>query len=89
MDKKNKPARRRDIVWREVDGETVIISPDNRVMHTLNDVGSRIWGLIDGDTDVNDISAVLCREFEGNREDIERDVHDYLGNLRQLNLLEE
>ncbi|NOZ69347.1 MAG: pyrroloquinoline quinone biosynthesis peptide chaperone PqqD [Deferribacteres bacterium] len=89
MDRQNKPVRRNDLVWREVDGEIVIISPDNRSMHTLNDVGSRIWTLIDGDTDVDAIAAILGSEFNGDHEDIKRDVHEYLSSLRQLNLLEE
>lgn len=89
MDNENKPVRRSDLVWREIDGEVVIISPDNKAIHTLNNVGSRIWTLINGDSDVNTITAILCREFDSKEEDIKKDIYEYLNNLKQLNLLEE
>lgn len=89
MDNENKPVRRSDLVWREIDGEVVIISPDNKAIHTLNDAGSRIWTLINGDSDVNTITAILCREFDEKEEDIKKDIYEYLNNLKQLNLLEE
>ena len=88
MDNENKPVRRSDLVWREIDGEVVIISPDNKAMQVLNNVGSRIWTLLDGEHDVAAIAAILSKEYERQAEDIKKDAIEYLSNLKQLNLLE-
>jgi hypothetical protein len=89
IDERDKPVIRKDLVWREVDGEVVIISPDNKSMHTLNDVGSRIWTFLDGENNLADILAVLSAEYEGTGDAAKKDLVEYLENLRQLNLLEE
>jgi hypothetical protein len=85
----NKLLRRRDLVWREVDGETVIISPDNKHLQVLDDVGSRIWALLDGEHDVSGIAATICSEYEGPKDSIEKDIVEYLEHLKRLNLVEE
>ena len=36
------------LAWREIENETVIISPAESVMHELNDTGSLLWRSIDG-----------------------------------------
>jgi hypothetical protein len=83
-----KPLRRHDLVWREVDGEVVIISPDAKSMHVLNEIGTRIWSLLDGEHDAAAIAAILSREFDEQEETIRRDALEYLSDLRRLNLLE-
>jgi len=36
------------LAWREIDDETVIISPHDSVMHELNDTGRLPWKNVDG-----------------------------------------
>jgi hypothetical protein len=89
IDERAKPLIRRDLVWRKVDGEVVVISPDNKSLHILNDVGSRIWTLLDGENDLADILAVLSAEYQGTGDAAKKDLVEYLENLRLLKLLEE
>ncbi len=56
----SKPVRNRSLVWRELDGETAIISSDNHALHTLNGVGSRIWSFLDG---THDVAAIVSTTF--------------------------
>jgi hypothetical protein len=51
------------LAWREIDGETVIISPGNSVMHELNDTGSFIWKQLDGQRSAAEIAALLRAEY--------------------------
>lgn len=88
MENKRNPIRKQDLVWREVDGEVVILTSDNKLMHVLNDVGSRIWTLLDGEHSKEDILSMVSTEYEG-AGDVKKDVSEYLNELRQLNLLEE
>ncbi len=88
MDINCKPLKRRDLVWREVDGETVILSPDNRKLQVFNDVGSRIWALLDGKHDVSAIAAVISREYGEQKDKVEQDTLEHLENLKRLDLVE-
>lgn len=88
MSSNNKLTRRNDLVWREIDGEVVILSPDNKSMHTFNDIGSRIWILIDGEHDLNDITDIISVEYGEKKEIVRKDLITYIEDLKQLNLLE-
>lgn len=52
------------LAWREIDGETVIISPDESVMHELNDTGSFVWRHADGRRSAAQIAGLLAAEYE-------------------------
>lgn len=52
------------LAWREIDDETVIISPSESVMHELNDTGSFIWDQIDGHRTTADLAAMVAARYE-------------------------
>jgi Coenzyme PQQ synthesis protein D (PqqD) len=52
------------LAWREIDDETVIISPTENVMHELNDTGSFLWKNIDGRRTASELAALLAAEYE-------------------------
>ena len=63
METKTIPVRRKDFIWREVDGETVIISSDNKLMHVLNETATMIWLLLDGNHDQDSIAEIVAIIF--------------------------
>ena len=52
------------LAWREIDDETVIISPNESLMHELNDTGSFLWKSIDGSRTTADLAALLVEIYE-------------------------
>jgi hypothetical protein len=52
------------LAWREIDEETVIISPAESVMHELNDTGSFIWKNIDGRRSAQEIATLMAANYE-------------------------
>jgi len=52
------------LAWREIDGETVIISPNDSVMHELNDTGSFLWKNIDGEKSAAELAELLVENYE-------------------------
>jgi len=52
------------VVGRIVDGEAVLILPEQGKVKVLNQVGGRIWELVDGTRTVAEIAAIICQEFE-------------------------
>ena len=52
------------LAWREIDDETIIISPKDSVMHELNDTGSFLWKNIDGRKSAAELAELLVENYE-------------------------
>lgn len=80
--------RQKDVAWRMIDGEAVIITPSDSTMHTLNDVGTRIWELMTGTRTLREVAGVLCAEFEVDLERAEKDTLWFAECLAKKGLIE-
>jgi hypothetical protein len=89
METKTSLIRRKDVIWREVDGEVVIISSDSKRMHVLNETASMIWLLLDGIHDQDSIGVAVAAEFGESVETVKKDMDDCIDQFRALALLEE
>jgi hypothetical protein len=89
METKTALVRKKDFIWREVDGETVVISSDNKLMHVLNETGSMIWSLLDENNDRDSIVQIVAAAFGGNEEAVRNDLDEFIETLKSLNLLED
>jgi len=58
--------RNEGYVWREIDGEAILMSPYGDQIHALNDVGTFIWKLMNGYNSIGDITSVM-RGIRGNK----------------------
>jgi hypothetical protein len=73
--------------WRLIAGEAVILSLDTKVLRGLNDVGSRVWDLIDGRRTVSDIVDVIVEEFDVPRAQAAEDVEAFARQLLDKGLV--
>ena len=72
---------------RNVNGEALIVLTQRRQLHRLNAVGTRVWECCD-ERRVSDIVELIVNEFEVQLEAAQRDVCEFLDNLRQLGAVE-
>jgi hypothetical protein len=72
---------------RLVDGEAVIILPEEGVVRMLNQVGSRIWDLADGTRPVRDIAETIYGEFDVEREQARKEVVEFIQEMVEGELL--
>ncbi len=68
--------------------ESVILNLKNDNYYSLNQVGTRIWHLIQEPTSVEGITAVLQEEYDVEREECQRCVLSLLEELNQHGLIE-
>jgi hypothetical protein len=73
--------------WRLIAGEAVILSLDTKVLRGLNDVGSRVWDLIDGQRTVEDIIDVIVEEFDVSRDQAVADLDAFTRELLDKGLV--
>ena len=76
-----------DVVARVIEGEIIIvplvagIGDADDELFTLNETGKAVWDRLDGVKTAADVAAELAQEYDGDAEEIERDVLGLLGEL--------
>ena len=77
---------------RTVEGQAVIALSDRAVIHIINDVGTRVWNLIDGKRSVEEIAADVRRQlvesgYEGIPADVEADIQDFFQDVHAKGMI--
>jgi coenzyme PQQ biosynthesis protein PqqD len=85
----SRPTRRADVLTQETSDALVLLDPQGGAYFSLNDVGSRVWGLCDGTRSVADLVSVLADEFDAPTEAIRDDVLELLEELASEGLVTE
>ena len=75
------------VAARIIDGEAVIVLPESGQVNVLNEVGSRIWELIDGTRSVGEITEIIVAEYDVTAEQAERDVEEFIQELVENKML--
>jgi len=76
-----------DLVSADLDGEAVILNLKSGIYYGLDDVGARVWSLIQKPSSVSDIRDVILEEYEVEPDRCERDVLSLLQALAVQGLL--
>jgi hypothetical protein len=76
-----------DVLSQEVRGDTVLLDLGAEQYYALNEVGSRIWSLIDQRTTVTDICNQLGDRYATERARLEQDVLELLNELLDAGLI--
>jgi hypothetical protein len=79
----------KDVLFQEVSGETVLLDLASESYFGLDEVGTRIWTLLNEDKTAVEMVDVLLEEYEVERETLEGDVRDLLTALIEAGLLEQ
>jgi hypothetical protein len=79
-------------VYREIAGEAILVPIYGRVhdmasVYTFDEVGARIWSLLDGSRTVRGVCEALLEEFEATPEQVEADILDFVQSLVSLGAL--
>jgi len=81
------PKRSESTAFRIINDEAVILDLKSGVYYSLNEVGSRIWDLCNGTNNLNDITKIICEEFEVEEDTASKDVLEILNDFLQERLL--
>jgi hypothetical protein len=76
-----------DCLSQEVNEETVLLDLKGESYFSLNDVGTRIWQLIQSEQMVSEVLETLFDEYDVSKEQLEIDVGDLLDKLAEAGLV--
>ena len=77
------------MVSRIIEDETILMpiyktSDEINCIYTLNDVGARIWGLIDGKRNLGRIRKMLLEEFDATEKELDKELDKFLKDLKEI-----
>jgi hypothetical protein len=70
-----------DVVFRDLDGEAVVLDLATGMYFGLDDVGTRMWQLIEQHGTLPEVLDILEQEFDAPIECVEADLREFLDLL--------
>ena len=81
------PARRSDVVVREIEDEILVLDGQSGKVHQFNPTAGFIWACCDGESSVIDITSRLAAEYNVPAASVAPDVASTIGKFQELGLL--
>ncbi|MFQ5901184.1 MAG: PqqD family protein [Thermodesulfobacteriota bacterium] len=79
------PSRDPRVSWRVIDDEAVIISGER--MRVLNEVGTFVWQMLDGENPVAFICKSVADDFQIEEDAVFNDLQDFLTSLLEKEMI--
>ena len=76
-----------EVISQEVSGETVLLDLESENYFGLDEVGTRIWQLINETNDLAAIYQTLLAEYDVSEERLQQDLDNLLGEISKLGLV--
>ena len=76
-----------DVISRVVSNETILVNPPMGEVKVLNEVGTRIWSLVDGRISIREIANLICLEYQIGLEDAQDDIIEFIEQLVERNAI--
>jgi hypothetical protein len=81
------PRRTPSVASRTLDGEAVLVHPEQGKVTVLNGVGARLWELMDGQHTISEMARMIAEEYEVSQIKAETDALAFCQNLAGRGLL--
>jgi len=76
-----------DIAWRTLDGEAVLVKPEEGMMLILNEVGTVLWESCEQSRSLEELTHKLQERFEVNRDVASKDTQEFIAMLLEKKCL--
>ncbi len=75
------------VISQEVSGETVLLDLESESYFGLDEVGTRVWQLLNEDGNLQYVLDTMLEEFEVDKDTLESDLSELLNNLQTAGLI--
>ncbi len=76
-----------EVLAQEVDGETVLLDLQSESYFGLDEVGTRIWQLLQEHSELQKVFGILLEEYDVDEKQLENDLHELLDKLLDAKLI--
>lgn len=74
-------SRDRDLPFQRMDEEAIVVNPQTREVHLLNETAARIWELLETPLSIDDLCDALEQEFEMEPAALRFEVESFVADL--------
>lgn len=78
-----------DVLFQELQGEAVLLNLKTGVYLGLNQIGTRIWQLLQEDGALSRVLEIMLGEYDVTRDKLSQDLLDLVGQMEKQGLLAE
>lgn len=83
----SRPCTDLKVVSRLIENESVLVQPHLGKIKVVNEVGSAIWQLCDGQHSVGQIIEAICQQYDIEAQQAETDALQFLSTLAERGLI--
>lgn len=76
-----------DVLFRELEGEAVMLDMGSERYYGLDEVGARIWQLLERNHDVETVVTQMLAEYEVSEEQLRSDLAHLIDDLAEAGLV--
>lgn len=76
-----------EVLSQEVDGETVLLDLESESYFGLDEVGTRIWQLLNEGSNLQTVFDILLGEYDVDEKQLEKDIQDHVARLVEAGLI--
>ena len=80
--------KRKDIPWRVIEENALLVNPKTSLIYPLNTVACRIWQLLDGKSGADEIAGIIKEEFDVEEDVLRPDLAEFILQLKEAGLIE-
>ena len=77
-----------DVLSQMVDNEVVLLDLKNESYFGLNEVGARLWQLVQDNHDLQDVYAIIGDEYDVDATTLEQDLDQLVADLVKADLVQ-
>lgn len=81
------PTKSEKTASRIIDKEAVIVLLDRQETVVLNEVGARLWEIIDGTKNIAKLTQIIASEFDVTYDEALKDVNEFVEDLLQREVI--
>lgn len=75
------PVKKEIAAFRVIDNEAVILNLENGIYYSLNEVGTKVWELMDGKKSIKDLTAAITAQYDVDEMTVEKDIIELVSDL--------
>ncbi len=76
-----------EVLSQEVDGETVLLDLKSESYFGLDEVGNRIWQLLNGGSNLQAVFDTLLAEYDVDGQELKKDLQVHIAHLVEAGLI--
>ena len=77
-----------DVLFQIVNGETVLLNLKNEKYFGLDEVGTRVWQLLNDECDLQKVFEIMLDEYDVDADQLEHDINKLVRELVAAELIE-